>query len=56
MANKILAVLRHPPLQTTLREHGSFEIKKLTWKDSAQNCVRVYGGAISAAHAHCVHA
>lgn len=56
MANKILAVLRHPPLQTTLREHGSFEIKKLTWRDSAQNCVGVYGGAISAAHAHCVHA
>lgn len=47
MANKIIAVLRHPPLQATLREHGSFEIKKLTWKDSAQGCVRVYGTAIS---------
>jgi len=47
MANKIIAVLRHPPLQTTLREHGSFEIKRLTWKDSAQGCVRAYGSAIS---------
>ncbi len=48
MANKIIAVLRHPPLQATLREHGSFEIRKLTWRDSAQGCVRVYGTAIAA--------
>jgi glycosyltransferase involved in cell wall biosynthesis len=48
MANKIIAVLRHPPLQATLREHGSFEIRKLTWKDSAQGCVRVYGAAVEA--------
>lgn len=47
MANKIIAVLRHPPLQDTLREHGSFEIQKLTWRDSAANCVRVYGEAIA---------
>jgi glycosyltransferase involved in cell wall biosynthesis len=47
MANKIIAVLRHPPLQATLREHGSFEIQKLTWKDSAQNCVDVYGQAVA---------
>lgn len=49
MANKIIAVLRHPPLQATLREHGSFEIRKLTWRDSAQGCIRVYGTAIAAA-------
>lgn len=47
MANKIIAVLRHPPLQNTLREHGSFEIQKLTWRDSAAHCVRVYGDAIA---------
>jgi len=46
MANKIIAVLRHPPLQNTLREHGNFEIKRLTWEDSAQNCVNVYERAI----------
>jgi glycogen(starch) synthase len=47
MANKIIAVLRHPPLQATLREHGSFEVRRLTWKDSAKGCVRVYGQAIA---------
>lgn len=48
MANKIVAVLRHPPLQAMLREHGNFEIQKLTWKDSAQNCVDVYNQVIAA--------
>jgi glycosyltransferase involved in cell wall biosynthesis len=42
MANKIIAVLRHPPLQATLREHGSFEVRKLSWKDSANHCLEVY--------------
>ena len=42
MANKIIAVLRHPPLQTTLREHGSLEIKRLRWVDSARKCLDVY--------------
>ncbi len=47
MANKIIAVLRHPPLQATLREHGNFEIRRLTWRDSARGCLGVYGRAIS---------
>ena len=42
MANKIIAVLRHPPLQATLREHGNFEVRKLSWKDAAEQCVDVY--------------
>lgn len=42
MANKIIAVLRYPPLQATLREHGNFEIRQLTWRDSAQGCVETY--------------
>jgi len=46
MANKIIAVLRHPPLHATLREHGSFEIRKLSWKDSARCCVDVYRKAL----------
>jgi len=49
MANKIIAVLRHPPLQATLREHGSFEVRKFTWQDSAQSCVNVYQSAIASA-------
>jgi len=47
MANKIIAVLRHPPLHATLREHGSFEIRKLSWKDSASCCVDVYRKALA---------
>jgi glycogen synthase len=46
MANKIIAVLRHPPLQKTLREHGRFEVRKLSWVDSAQRCIEVYNQAI----------
>lgn len=46
MANKIIAVLKHPPLQSTLREHGSFEIRKLSWSDSAQQCLDIYQKAV----------
>jgi glycogen(starch) synthase len=42
MANKILAVLRHAPLQQTLRKHGRLEVRKLTWEGAAQKCVGVY--------------
>jgi glycogen synthase len=45
MANKIIAVLRHPPLATTLREHGSFEVRRLNWADAARSCVGVYEDA-----------
>lgn len=42
MANKIIAVLKYPPLQMTLREHGNFEVRKLRWTDSAMKCAKVY--------------
>ena len=42
MANKIVAVLKYPPLQMTLREHGNFEVRKLRWLDSATKCVKLY--------------
>jgi glycosyltransferase involved in cell wall biosynthesis len=42
MANKIIAVLRHPPLHATLRQHGSFEVQKLSWTDAARGCLDVY--------------
>ena len=48
MANKIVAVLRHPPLQATLRDHGSFEVKRFSWADSAANCLKVYQAALGA--------
>lgn len=42
MANKIIAVLKYPPLQMTLKEHGNFEVRKLRWEDAAQKCEKVY--------------
>ena len=47
MANKIVAVLRHPPLSQTLRHHGSFDLRWLTWDGAAEKCVRAYGQAIT---------
>ncbi|MBL7153778.1 MAG: glycosyltransferase family 4 protein [Phycisphaerae bacterium] len=42
IANKIVAVLKYPPLQMTLKNHGNFEVRKLRWQDSAEKCVRIY--------------
>lgn len=42
MANKIVAVLKYPPLSQTLREHGRFEVRRLTWDGAAERCVQVY--------------
>ena len=42
MANKILAVLRHDPLQRTLRQHGQIEVQKLSWLDSAKELSEIY--------------
>jgi len=42
MANKILAVLRHAPLERTLRQHGSIELRKFAWRDSAVRLKEVY--------------
>jgi glycogen synthase len=42
MANKIVAVLKYPPLGQTMREHGSFELRRLTWDTAADACVRAY--------------
>ena len=47
MANKIVAVLRHPPLASTLRQHGSFEVKRLSWTDSAKACLAIYQQAMN---------
>jgi glycogen(starch) synthase len=48
IANKIVAVLKYPPLGVTLRNYGNSEIRKLRWKDSAQKCVRIYEDALVA--------
>ncbi len=48
MANKILAVLRHPPLSETLREHGAMDLHRLTWEGAAERCVVSYEKAMKA--------
>jgi glycosyltransferase involved in cell wall biosynthesis len=48
IANKIIAVLKYPPLQETLANHGNFEVRKLRWKDSAAKCVKIYEGTLAA--------
>ena len=48
MANKIVAVLRHPQLSQTLRQHGEFELRRLTWDGAAEKCVQAYSEAIEA--------
>jgi glycogen synthase len=52
MANKIIAVLRHPPLARTLREHGSFEVRRLNWSDAARSCIGLYEEARHAMNGH----
>ena len=42
MANKVIAVLRHPPLSQTLRQHGPLELRGLTWDGAAQRTASVY--------------
>lgn len=45
IANKILAVLRHPPLSNTLRESADMEVRRLTWDGAASQCLRTYARA-----------
>ena len=47
MANKIIAVLKHPPLAAILRQHGSFEVRRLSWNDAARACLQVYEQALT---------
>ena len=49
IANKILAILRHPPLGNTLREEADLEIRGLTWAGAAKKCCRVYEQVAAAA-------
>lgn len=47
IANKIIAVLRHPPLGATLRQHADFETRALTWDGAAEKCESVYASLAS---------
>lgn len=46
MANKIIAVLRYPPLSQTLKKQGRMELRGLTWDGAAEKCLSVYTQAI----------
>jgi glycosyltransferase involved in cell wall biosynthesis len=49
IANKIIAVLRHPPLSKTMREHADMEVRELTWDGAAAKCEKVYGELLGVA-------
>jgi glycogen(starch) synthase len=49
MANKIVAVLRHPPLQETLRTNGRKEALRFRWEDSAARVSAVYRRVLNVA-------
>ncbi|MEM9346867.1 MAG: glycosyltransferase [Planctomycetota bacterium] len=49
IANKIIAVLRHPPLSSTMKEHADLEVRELTWDGAAAKCEAVYGELLGAA-------
>lgn len=48
MANKIVAVLRHPPLRAELRDRGLFEVRGITWDGAAKRCITAYESALNA--------
>jgi glycogen(starch) synthase len=49
MANKMIAVLKYPALQKTLRQNGSSEVRKFNWTDSAKGCIDVYKSVVGKA-------
>ena len=48
MANKILAVLRHPPLGETLRRNGGLEVQQMSWDTSASQIGEIYQAFVAA--------
>ncbi len=46
MANKIMCVLKHSPLQECLRKNGFEEVHKFSWDLPAEKCVAVYNSLL----------
>ena len=42
MTNKIISVLQHSSLQGSLLENSKAEVKKFTWEDAADECIKIY--------------
>ncbi len=47
MTEKMLAILHYSPLQVTLAENGSKEVKKFNWDEPAEKCVEVYNSLLN---------
>ena len=47
MSNKIISVLRYPPLHEALKENAYIEAKKFSWDIPAQKCIDVYNELIN---------
>jgi len=52
IASKIVAVLRYPPLRNSLRDHGLFEVRGITWEGAARRCLSTYAKAMAAVSRH----
>jgi glycosyltransferase involved in cell wall biosynthesis len=48
IANKVVAVLKYPPLEMTLRDYGNFEVRRLSWTDTARKCTAIYQDTLAA--------
>ena len=42
MASKIVSVIKYPALSETLREHGEYELRRLTWDGAAERVTQSY--------------
>jgi glycosyltransferase involved in cell wall biosynthesis len=42
MANKIVAVLKRPPLRATLAKNGYWEANRFRWEDAAHKVMKIY--------------
>ncbi len=47
MANKIVAVLRYPSLQHTLKVEGLYEISRFSWHEAAKRYIELYNKLVS---------
>jgi hypothetical protein len=49
LANKIMRVLRSPPMADGLRRQGAAEVRRMTWDRAARQCLHVYREAVDPA-------
>ncbi|MDP3735203.1 MAG: glycosyltransferase family 4 protein [bacterium] len=47
LANKIIAVIDHPALTDTLREHSIKDVLRATWDRTAEKCLEMYRGLLA---------